>query len=704
MRKVRIPFIVLVLGAILLPSLLLAQKKDRIDEDDLSDELRELIENLVEDSETEFGFDYLFDKLTQYKKRPLNLNKASKDELEELALLTSLQINNLQEHIATNGELVTLYELQSIQGFDNQTIKSILPFVKVSGELDTYRVPVFQMLHKGDNELAFRYARILEKQDGYRPVEEGDSTRYLGSPDRLYLRYKHQYDNRHSWGFTAEKDAGEEFFKGSNKKGFDYYSAHLYYRNLNKTVKAIALGDYSVSLGQGLMAGAGFGVGKSSYVMNIKKTGRILRPYTSINEYFFRRGAAAHLALGEHFEFVAFSSYRKFDARALEVDTTDLDSDILTVSSTITTGLHRLPTEIERRRVLPVLEMGGSLRFPFKPGHIAINYSHLKLSGVLNRNILPYNQFSALDNESEWFNVGVDYSFIFQNLNFFGETAVSRNGGVATLNGLLAGIDRNVSFGILQRHYQRNYIGLQTNGFAESSTINNESGLYLGIEVKPFSRWTFAGYMDAYKHPWLRFATDAPSGGFDYLFRINYRIKRKMEAYIRFRDEIKQRNLPENTSNLDQLVKQRRTQVRIHLANTLNKEWQLRNRLDLNFFDDGTGVWSKGFMIYQDVIYTPQDFPISIKGRFAIFDVESSNVRIYTYENNVIGGFSIPSFGDRGLRYYLNLRYKGIRNLSFEFRIAQTYYSNLEEIGSNKYETIQGKKRTELVAQVRYKF
>jgi len=46
---------------------------------------------------------------------------------------------------------------------------------------------------------------------------------------------------------TMEKDPGEEFFRGSNRVGFDFYSAHLYYRNISRTVKALAFGDYQVN-------------------------------------------------------------------------------------------------------------------------------------------------------------------------------------------------------------------------------------------------------------------------------------------------------------------------------------------------------------------------------------------------------------------------------------------------------------------------
>ncbi|MEO1438217.1 MAG: hypothetical protein AAFV80_21930, partial [Bacteroidota bacterium] len=65
--------------------------------------------------------------------------------------------------------------------------------------------------------------------------------------------------------------------------------------------------------------------------------------------------------------------------------------------------------------------------------------------------------------------------------------------------------------------------------------------------------------------------------------------------------------------------------------------------------------------------------------------------------------FSIPAYAYRGMRYYLNVRYRPLRNVTMEFRIAQTYLSNRDFFGSG-LELIEGNTRTEFKAQVQYKF
>ncbi|MEZ4759397.1 MAG: hypothetical protein R2810_06365 [Flavobacteriales bacterium] len=55
-----------------------------------------------------------------------------------------------------------------------------------------------------------------------------NSRLYLGPSYKLYTRYRFRYRQNISFGITAEKDEGEEFFTGAQPDGFDFYSAHLF--------------------------------------------------------------------------------------------------------------------------------------------------------------------------------------------------------------------------------------------------------------------------------------------------------------------------------------------------------------------------------------------------------------------------------------------------------------------------------------------
>lgn len=667
-------------------------------------ENEELIENFIENTneDIEFDFNTTFENLQTYVRNPIDLNAASRNDLEELIFLTDIQIQSLLDYREKLGKLISIYELQAVPSFDLNTINNILPFVTIKNEVDDLHIGLKDLLLKGDNEMYLRWSRILEQQKGFTPLDDGEmGSRFLGDQNKYYFRFRHFYENKLSYGFTAEKDPGEEFFKGSNRHGFDFYSAHFYLKDYNKTIKTIALGDYSVSFGQGLILHSGFGSSKNAAIMNIKRNRRTVKPFKSVSETNFFRGAAITFGLGKHFEFTALGSYRGRDANL--IDPSLIDNELIFQSFTALqlSGLHRTPAEIADENAIKDLTFGGSLKYKKRNWHIALNGLHSKLDKSFQIKPLPYNRFYF--NGDRLTNLSLDYSWILQNFNFFGETAMSDNGSFATTNGLLIGLDRKVDFAILHRFFPKDYQSLNPNPFAESGGARNENGLYLGIVIKPDKHWQLGGYFDAYKHPWLRFNIDAPSRGYEYRGRLSYFIKRKLIVYIEFRNEIKQIGHNSASDKIDGLVSSQLWQTKLNINYNATRYLELRNRIHYGSFSDGVNRSSKGYMIFQDIIFKPLNLPFSFTARFALFDTDSYGIRFYTYENDVLYSYSIPSFYGRGTRFYVNFRYRGIRNIILEARFAQTYFSDRDVIGSG-LNTILGNTRTEIKMQAKITF
>jgi len=682
-------------------STLLVAQVDSIPLPDIKGEIIEDILNNA-DEESDFEFNTAFEYLDAYLQSPLDLNAASESDLREIGLFTDVQVLNLLSYRETVGELISIYELQAVPGLDLATIRRVLPYVGVKGHVDDYQLSLWEMISEGKNEIYTRWQTVAEEQIGYTPVPEGKvGARYLGDPNQLYFRFKHSYGNRLSYGITAEKDRGEEFFKGNNKQGFDFYSAHFYLRNYNQTLKALAIGDYGISLGQGLIFFTGFNYGKSAQVATIKRSGRQLRGYSSVNEFNFLRGAAATLGLGEKIELTLFASYQGIDGNLVEPDSTDTDVLEASISSLNATGYHRTANEVEDKNVIQKLTTGGSVKYKMEKGHIALNGVFHQFSTPLQSRVRPYNQFYFRG--SELINGSLDYNFRLGKFNLFGETAMSDNGSIATLNGLLTGLDPKVDFAMLFRHYPRDYWSFGASPFAETSGARNETGLYTGIVIRPHRDWIVSAYIDMWQHPWLRFQVDAPSHGYEYRFRLTHFKKRKYTAYVEVRDEIKQRNVPIFESKSNDLLPSRRFQTRFNFSYKVSKAVELRSRVDLGFSDNEVNGYQDGFAVYQDLIFKPIGFPFSFTTRYALFDTDGFQVRFYNFENNLLYTFSIPAYYNRGSRFYFNLRYKGIRNMTIEARFAQLYWSNQDQIGSG-LEEINGPVRTELGAQIKYQF
>ena len=246
-----------------------------------SEVIQQRIELISEQLETEeLDLTNLLGQLNYFYDNPINLNNTTFEELEVLQLLTDVQINDVLLHIKQYGKFISKYELQTLRYWDLQTIDMVLPFIRVDDKLDQLHVNLKEALKYGNFELFLRYQRTPQHKSGYDEVNdsirEKNSNYYYGNEDRYYSRFRFSYRTNLSIGVTAEKDPGEQFFKGT-QKGFDFYSAHAFYQG-GKYLKAVALGDYQVQIGQAVNFWSGYAFGKTADVSNIKKNAQPLRP------------------------------------------------------------------------------------------------------------------------------------------------------------------------------------------------------------------------------------------------------------------------------------------------------------------------------------------------------------------------------------------------------------------------------------------
>ena len=113
----------------------------------------------------EVPYEDLYETLLQYYQTPINLNTATREELRSLLLLNEDQITTLLKHREANGDLLSVYELQSIEGYDLRTITRILPFVSVQSGGAGSRGSLWQRIaHEDNNALYLRYERVLQQR------------------------------------------------------------------------------------------------------------------------------------------------------------------------------------------------------------------------------------------------------------------------------------------------------------------------------------------------------------------------------------------------------------------------------------------------------------------------------------------------------------------------------------------------------------
>ncbi|GAA4015618.1 helix-hairpin-helix domain-containing protein [Hymenobacter fastidiosus] len=654
-------------------------------------------------------YEDLYETLLQYYQTPLNLNTASREELRGLLLFSEAQISHLLEHRQRRGSLISLYELQSIQGFDTRSIYRVAPFVTVLAGAGGSRVPLWQRMAREDNNALFvRYERVVQQRRGYTPADSsrgGLASRYLGSPDKLLVRYRVSHARDFSLGLTAEKDAGEQltWSPATRRYGADFYSAHFLLQERGK-LKTLAIGDYQLQFGQGLLLSSGLQVGKGAEtITTIRRSSLGVRAYSSVLESAFFRGAAATVAVVPTIRATAFVSRKRVDASVQSATDSLAQFDEFS-SGLLLTGFHRTANELANRQALRETIGGGNLSYVSRSGHFSAGLTAVNthFDTPIQRRAELYNryEFRGRDNLA----VGAHYSYVVRNLLLFGETARSTGGGIGSVNGLLASLTPNVDASVLYRHYRRDFHTFYGNALSENTRNINETGLYAGLKVRPLARWEVSAYYDQFWFPWVKYQVSAPSQGYDWLVRLTFTPAKTSLLYAQFRSRVKEYDArsPAAPRPVRMPVATVRHSLLLFYDTSPTLSLSLRTRVQGTRYRADGGPLRTGYVLAQDASVTVSRY-LRLSGRYALFDTDDYDTRQYVFEQDVLYAFSIPALSGQGTRVYAIAEVKCTRHLTLWLRYAETHYRHQQSVGSG-LEEIQGPVRGEVKAQVRYKF
>lgn len=679
------------------PALLVTAVAAAQEQQTVSPVYEQQLENQAERQEGITEDDTRWQQLEFLQKHPLNVNEANEDELKALHLLSDLQISNFLRYRNMLGPLVDVYELQAIPTWDVSIIKQLLPFITVSNQSFSIE-KMGRRFGKGEHTLLLRAAEAT----GQSPDDSKTSGNYLGSPFAVSFRYKYNYKNLLQYGITGDKDAGEQFLKGAQSTGFDFYSFHLFVRKLG-IIQSLALGDFTVHMGQGLIQWQGMAFKKSADVLNIKRQAPVLQPYNSTGEYNFHRGIGITLQK-DHIECTLFGSLRKLSANLV----TDSVTGSAWVSSLLTSGYNRSATEISHRNNQECITTGGALKIFNTRAHIGINAVVYSLSKPLMPSGEPYDKFSI--NGSQWSNYSVDYGYTISNLHLFGEVAVDKLYNHALIQGILASLDPKVDLAVVYRNISPQYQSMFSNAFTENSFPVNENGCYAGLSVRPVAGWKLDVYADVFRFPWLKYQVNAPSNGREYLAQLSYTPNKYVEVYSRFRYENKQANVTDSSIALQPVLEVPRLNWRTQISYRLSNAVTLRSRVETVWYAHTLARQKEtGFLFFTDVHVKPSFKPFSFNGRVLYVETDSYNSRIYAWENTVSYNFSVPAFFGKAFRYVVNVNYSlkkrggrmGYKNtgclLSFSF--AQSVYP-FKAVTGRSYAVVDADKRTTMRLQI----
>ena len=624
------------------------------------------------------------EELVTYRTDPLNLNKATRSQLEQFPFLNDYQIEQLLAYVYFHRELKSIYELQLIKGMDRETINRLFPFIcvrPVNNSSFQLKSLLRSIRKYGKHELLTRLDIPFYERKGYQHT-------YLGPSVYNSVKYSFRYSDRLYAGIVGEKDAGEPFAALHNKKGYDYYSFYLFLQRWG-WLKSLAVGNYRLSFGQGLVVSNDFLMGKSLYASSYTSRSKGIRKHSSTDEVNYFRGVAATAMLSECWEVSAFYSHRSMDGTIENGE----------ITSIYKTGLHRSEKEADKKHAFTLQLTGGNVSY--QQGRIKLGITGIYY--FFDRFYLPeltgYSTYNIHGNR--FYNIGVDYAYRFGRFSFQGETAKGKQGW-ASLNRLcyLFGDDNTLM--LLQRFYSYDYWAMFARSFGEGSYVQNEQGYYAGIDVHPFAHWKLFASFDLFSFPWKRYRiSKTGSHGMDATLQVTYFPQDSLSMYVKYRYKQKERNVSGSGGSITLPFHHHQLRYRIDYA--VNKNFNIRTTLDYNHFYFKNQVREKGYQATQMFRVGLWQTKLAIQMQGSYFHTDGYDSRVYVSEKGLLYTFYTPSFQGEGFRFSAHLRYDLNTHWMFIGKLGGTCYLDRNEIGSGN-DLILGNKKLDVQFQLRVKF
>lgn len=647
----------------------------------------EVIEQWVNNQESNsYQLENLIESLDELKENPLPINIATKEQLERFPFLSDQLIENILYYIYKHGPMLSDKELMLVKDMDQQTARCLKLFITFQQSDKEENKPTLKNILKyGKQELSTRVDIPVYTKAGYQK-ENG----YRGYSFYTNLRYSFRYSDMVYWGLTAEKDAGEPFFNRENKKGYDYYSPYLLIKNMGR-LKTLALGNYRLNYGYGLVMNTDFSMGKTTMISTLGNKATGIKKHSSTDEYNYFQGIAGSISITNRLSADAFYSYRTMDGIVDNQFITSIKED----------GYHRVVKDFEKKNTFSNQLIGSNLHYNGKSFELGLTSVYNVFNKMLNPTERAYNQFYPRG--KDFFNTGLNYKVFWKQFTLLGETAIDKNGKLATMNMLRYSPKGDFQLIFMNRFYDVAYQGIYAKSMGEGSSVQNESGFYIGLETSLLCYFKLMTYGDFFYFPWKKYQLSKNgTHGFDGVIQLSYSPSYELDMFIKYRYKNKHKDItPEGgkKTTLPYIQQKGRYQLNYSPINEL----MLKTTVDVVYNTFQQEKASKGILVGESIGYKFRKLPVQLDASMAWFHTDDYASRISMYEKSLLYTFHVPSFYGKGERYTLNVRYAWKDQLVLQAKYAYTHYRDRETIGSG-LEQINGNRKSDLYFQICLKF
>jgi hypothetical protein len=191
---------------------------------------------------------------------------------------------------------------------------------------------------------------------------------------------------------------------------------------------------------------------------------------------------------------------------------------------------------------------------------------------------------------------------------------------------------------------------------------------------------------------------DKPVPHFDASLRFDISIARNCALLIRYTYKTQVKNFREEHP-YNQILETQQHRLRVVFSYTFLQFLQFKSEVS-GICNSNTLKKENlfGVLVYQDIGVNLEKQGLDFKLRFALFDTDSYDERLYAYENDISYTFTINSYYYRGCKTYFILKWKH-KWFEIQGKISRLLFFNRNQISSG-LELIDAPHKTDIKVQV----
>lgn len=628
----------------------------------IPDQINQFDENSIKAQSEQTEYTILLSDLAE---NPIDVELLDERWMSIFDWFTEEEKTMVLSFIAKNKPLLSKYELQVITSVPLDKIRKLMPYITINTNA-LYKRSWKELFQQDASRLVLRIGKSLDKESAFNLADSLPGA-YVGDELKAFMQFKYALPGKLSYGFHLEKDPGEKWW-GYRNTGVDFLSAHLFIDKLYKSKIKLAIGDYAIRIGQGLLLDNLFSSGRTTSFGSWIKTPLDLKPYSSLQEGNMLRGLALKARIKRRIQLLTYGSRLLADASVVSTDLTTIEDEasISEFTSISQSGLHRTKKEISTRQNITLQYLGASLQYKLPKGHIGANLLNQFTNSSFTREDRIDLAFVDQDKLSHF--GSCDYIFSWRNISSFGELAIDDKLHPASLIGIVIALGKNAELISAYRNFHPGFYSLMSNTLSISGTSRNEKGIMGGLSVRLNPRLQLSVLTDTWSFPWLKYQTESLTSGNEIQIKAHYQVRKKWLTYFQYSQ--RENTVQTNTNEFESPIGfEKLRSFRQHFEFILNRNWTLRQRLEFKK-SETTGELARGYLAYFDLLYRNIEAPVSFNFRTGIYDSPSYNTRIYAFENDLLYQFSIPAYYGKGIVFYLNVRAKLLSKITIEGRYS----------------------------------